>query len=141
MNTLRFIKTDICAVTPTRAHPTDIGYDLSAISVWKVLSDQTIIFDTGIAVQPPIGKYIEILPRSSITKTGMMLANSVGTIDPDYLGSLKIAVRLVDPELGIPDLPFCKFQLVMRTADLYEVEEVYSFTETERGDGAFGSTW
>lgn len=140
MNTLRFIKTDPRAVTPTRAHPTDIGYDLTAIDIWKVLSDQTIIFETGIAIQPPSGKYIEILPRSSVTKTGLMLANSVGVIDLDYTGSLKIAVRLVDTTLGIPELPFCKFQLVMRTADLYEIEEVEEFAKTERGDGGFGST-
>lgn len=140
MNTLRFIKTDPRAVTPTRAHSTDIGYDLTAIDIWKVLSDQTIIFETGIAIQPPSGKYIEILPRSSVTKTGLMLANSVGVIDLDYTGSLKIAVRLVDTTLGIPELPFCKFQLVMRTADLYEIEEVEEFAKTERGDGGFGST-
>ena len=139
-NTLRFIKTDERAVTPTRAHPTDIGYDLTAIDVYKVLSDKTIIYETGIAVQAPVGKYMEILPRSSLTKTGYMLANSVGIIDPDYTGSLKIAVRKIDDSFPDLVLPFCKFQLVMRTADLYEIEETDSFEETKRGDGGFGST-
>ena len=140
MNTLKFIKTDPRAVTPTRAHPTDIGYDLTIIDVWKILSDQTIIFETGIAVQPPSGKYIEILPRSSITKTGLMLANSVGIIDPSYSGSLKVAVRVIDSSMKIPEMPFCKFQIVMRTADLYDIEEVQEFDKTDRGDGCFGSS-
>jgi dUTP pyrophosphatase len=140
MNTLKFIKTDSRAITPTRAHPTDIGYDLTIIDIWKVLSDKTIIFETGIAVQPPPGKYIEILPRSSITNTGLMLANSVGIIDPSYSGSLKIAVRLIDSSIKIPDIPFCKFQIVMRTADLYDIEEVQTFNKTDRGDGCFGSS-
>ena len=140
MNTLKFIKTDPRAVTPTRAHPTDIGYDLTIIDVWKILSDQTIIFETGIAVQPPSGKYIEILPRSSITKTGLMLANSVGIIDPSYSGSLKVAVRVIDSSMKIPEMPFCKFQIVMRTADLYDIEEVQEFDKTDRGDGCFGNS-
>ena len=140
MNTLRFIKTDERAVTPTRAHSQDIGYDLTAIDVWKTLSDKTVIYETGLAIQPPPGKYIEILPRSSITKTGYMLANSVGVIDSNYRGSLKIAVRKIDDSFPDFEPPFCKFQLVMRTADLFEVEEVATLDDSDRGDGAFGST-
>lgn len=139
-NILKFIRTDSRAVIPTRAYPTDIGYDLTAIDVFKVLSDNTIIYETGIAVQAPEGKYIEILPRSSITKTGYMLANSVGVIDPSYTGSLKIAVRKIDNSFPDFELPFCKFQIVMRTAELYDIEEVQSFESTQRADGAFGST-
>lgn len=139
-NILLFIKTDPRAVTPTRAYETDIGYDLTAIDIWKQLSDNTIIYDTGIVVQPPYGKYIEILPRSSITKTGYMLANSVGIIDPSYTGSLKIAVRKIDNSFPDFELPFCKFQLVMRTAEWYNIKEVESFEETKRGDGGFGSS-
>ena len=140
MSTLKFVKTDKRAVTPSRAHDTDIGYDLTAIDVYKVLSDKTILFETGIAVQPPEGMYTEILPRSSITKTGYMLANSVGVIDPPYRGSLKIAVRKIDD--SFPDLepPFCKFQLIMRKAHLYNLEEVESLDETVRGKGGFGSS-
>lgn len=137
---LKFVKTDLRAVTPKRAYSTDIGYDLTAIDVYKVLSDKTIIYETGIIIKPPVGKYIEILPRSSITKTGYMLANSVGTIDPDYRGSLKIAVRKIDNSFPDFELPFCKFQMVMRTAEYYDIEEVESLDETERGTGGFGST-
>ena len=86
-HTVQFVKTHPDAVVPTRAHPSDIGYDLVAISLWKKLSDQTEIYETGIAVVPPPGTYVEILPRSSVTKTGYMLANSVGIIDPHYTGS------------------------------------------------------
>lgn len=139
-NILKFIRTDARALIPTRAYPTDIGYDLTAIDVFKVLSDNTVIYETGIAVQAPEGKYIEILPRSSITKTGYMLANSVGVIDPSYTGSLKIAVRKIDNSFPDFELPFCKFQLIMRSAELYDIEEVESFELTQRGDGAFGST-
>lgn len=137
---LKIVQTDPRAIIPTRAYPTDIGYDLTAIDVFKVLSDQTIIYETGIVVQPPLGYYIEILPRSSITKTGYMLANSVGIIDPSYSGSLKIAVRKIDNSFPDFELPFCKFQIIMRKAEYFDIQVVETVDETERGDGGFGST-
>lgn len=135
-----FVKTHPDAVTPTKAHETDIGYDLTSIGVWKVLSDKTIIYETGISIKPPTGMYIEILPRSSITKTGYILANSVGVIDPDYNGSLKIAVRKIDDSFPDFELPFCKFQIVLRTAHMFQIEEVEKLDDTERGSGGFGSS-
>ena len=137
---LKIIKTDSRAVTPTRAYPSDIGYDLTAIDIFKILSDKTIIYETGIAVQPPLGYYIEIVPRSSITKTKYLLANSIGIIDPSYNGSLKIAVRKIDDSLPDFELPFCKFQIIMRKAEYFDIQEVNSLDESIRGDGAFGST-
>lgn len=139
-NILRFIKTDPNAVTPSRAHSSDVGYDLTAISVYKIISNKTIIFETGIAVQPPYGKYIEILPRSSITKTGYIICNSVGVIDTNYIGSLKIAVTKIDETLPDLKVPFCKFQIVMRNLNLYDIQEVELFDDTDRGDGCFGSS-
>uniref|UniRef100_A0A6C0CZ81 dUTP diphosphatase n=1 Tax=viral metagenome TaxID=1070528 RepID=A0A6C0CZ81_9ZZZZ len=138
---LKVIKLDENAVMPTRAHADDIGYDLTAIGVYKRLSDRTVIYNTGISVKPPSGKYIEILPRSSLTKTGYMLANSVGTIDPGYTGDLLIAVRKIDDSFPDLEVPFTRFQMVMRDAHLYDLEVVTEFAEeTKRGSGGFGST-
>ena len=89
-NNIKFIMSDR-AFFPTKAHPSDIGYDLTAIDIFKKISNRTTLFETGIAVSPPQGYYLEIIPRSSLSKTGYMLANSVGIIDPDYTGTLKIA--------------------------------------------------
>lgn len=140
--TVEFIKTDPDAVTPTRAHPTDIGYDLTVISVKTQMSSNTYLFDTGIAVRPPKGYYIEILPRSSLSKTGWVLSNSVGTIDPDYRGNLFVALTKVDKSTNWNpyQLPFTKVQLILRKANQYNVKEVESLDETVRGDGGFGST-
>ena len=133
-------KKNILAVIPSRAHETDIGYDLTAISQHKVMDNGTILYDTGIAVTPPEGYYLEILPRSSLSKTGYMLANSVGTIDPDYTGNLFIALNKVNKEAPDLELPFCKCQLVIRHAIYADVKVVESLVDTERGHGGFGST-
>jgi len=137
---VEFIMTDNNAYLPTKAHSSDVGFDLCAISVYKKLSDRTTLFDTGIAVKPPKGYYTEILPRSSLSKTGYMLSNSVGIIDPDYRGSLLIALTKIDDSLPDIQLPFIKCQLVLRKMETFSLVQVKSLNETDRGDGGFGST-
>ena len=137
---LQVVKTHESAIIPSRAHPLDIGLDLTAIKKHKILPHGVIMYDTGIAVKPPEGYYIEILPRSSISKTGWMLANNVGTVDPNYTGNLYIALAPVNPDVPEIELPFCKCQLVVRKAEYLDVTEVSSLNNTDRGSGGFGST-
>ena len=105
-------------------------------------SKQLTLYDTGIQVKPPAGFYLEILPRSSLSKTGYILANSVGIIDPDYRGSLLIALMKVDRDM--PDIDVSKkpklCQLVLRRQYEMTLTEHSSLDQTERGDKGFGST-
>lgn len=137
---IKFVRRHNEAVIPSRANPTDIGLDLVAIKEHKVLPSGVVLFDTGIAVTPPEGYYIEILPRSSMSKSGWILANCVGTIDPLYTGNLFIALARVNHEAPAPELPFCLCQMVLRKAEYADMEEVKELDDTERGDGGFGST-
>jgi dUTP pyrophosphatase len=137
---LKVVKHDCNAVIPSRAHPEDIGLDLTAISKHKDLPNGGIMYDTGISVCPPEGYYVEILPRSSMSKTGWMLANSVGTVDPNYTGNLYIALIKVRDNVEELPLPFCKCQIIIRKAEYFDVEEVNNLSETSRGSGGFGST-
>lgn len=139
-NTVRFLLTHPDAIKPTKAHPSDIGYDLTAISIFKSFENGVTLYDTGIQVSPPSGYYTEILPRSSLSKTNYILANSVGVIDPDYRGNLLIAMRKIDSCQPDIELPFCKFQLVLRKAEYFDMVETESLNETVRGDGGFGSS-
>lgn len=129
------------AIVPTRAGPEEIGYDLTIISKNKVINSTTIMYDTGISVKPPEGFYTEIVPRSSLTKTGWIMANSIGIIDPTYRGTLKIVMTKVCPESNELSLPFVKFQLIVRKMYIPDVIVVNeNFNSTERGNGGFGST-
>ena len=60
------------AIIPSKAGPNEVGYDLTAISFVKKLGLNTFMYDTGISVEPPKGYYTEIVPRSSISKTGFV---------------------------------------------------------------------
>lgn len=128
------------AEIPTKAHPTDIGFDLTAIDIKKDFGEVKL-YGTGIKITPHTNYYIEIVPRSSISKSGYMLANSVGIIDPTYTGELLIALRKVDkdaPDLVLPNkIAQLIFRLVPWVPDFKIVEKL---EDTDRGEGGFGST-
>ena len=59
---IQFIKRSGEAVTPTRAYPTDIGFDLTAIGLEKVYDNGVMLYDTKIAVKEvvdPLVKYLK----------------------------------------------------------------------------------
>lgn len=127
---------------PMRAHPTDAGFDVTIIDVLKTQGDVTF-YGTGIRVRPPDGFYFDLVPRSSISKTGYILANSVGIIDPGYTGEIIVALRKIDPGAKDLDLPIRIAQLIPRRvhSDVVLVASLEQTMEpTDRGDAGFGST-
>ena len=77
------------------------------------------------------------LPRSSIYKTGFMMANSVGVIDKSYRGELKVPVI----GKGVAKAGERYFQIVAPDMGwIKEVRIVSELPETSRGAGGFGST-
>jgi len=128
------------AVVPKKAGPNEVGYDLTLTKVSKRLDKNTIMYDTDIIVKPPNGYYFEIVPRSSIVKTGWWLANSVGIIDPTYRDTLKVVLKRVDETTPEIELPKRLCQLVLREmGETFECQVVDSLDTTER-IGGFGST-
>ena len=83
---------DAKAIPPTKAHYSDAGYDLTIIRKVKDIGEKTAMYDTGINLQIPLGYYVEIAPRSSISKSGYMLSNGIGVIDVGYTGNLFICL-------------------------------------------------
>ena len=128
------------AVIPTRAYNTDSGYDITLTHFVKENEHGVKFYGTGISLQPPEGYYTELFPRSSIAKTGYMLANSIGVLDFSYRG--EIFVPLIKVNKSSPDivLPIRLCQLVIKKRYDLIIEEVKEFSSTERGDGCFGST-
>ena len=142
LDCIKFKKHDIEAVIPTLANKYEVGFDLTVISKIKDINSTTSMYETGISVQPPEGFYFEIVPRSSLSKTGYMLTNSIGIIDPTYRGTIKVVITKVCDDAPEFELPNKRFQLIPRihlSSDL-KIQEVSELDETYRGDGGFGST-
>jgi len=141
---LKIKKTHPDAVTPTRGYPNDAGLDLTVVSIVKDINKRTVVYDTGIAVDPPKGYYCEVVPRSSTAKLSISLANGTGIIDPSYRGSIRLAIRFhdTDTHLHLPSDYIGKrlCQLLIKPLHIVDIEEVMCLDDTTRGDGAYGST-
>jgi deoxyuridine 5'-triphosphate nucleotidohydrolase len=129
------------AVAPSKAHLTDSGYDLTVVSKIKEV-DGVCYYDTGIKVMPPCGYYFDVIGRSSISKTGWMLANNVGVIDSSYRGSIIIALVRVNPSAEEITLPMRIAQMIPRRINHLLSKEVSEeeLIGTCRGEGGFGSS-
>ena len=124
---------------PTKNKFSDAGYDLSIIFLLREI-DGVHYFDTGISVEPPNGYYFELVGRSSIAKTGWMLANNIGIIDASYRGTIIVPLIKVNPEANELELPKKLVQLIPRQLILMKGDEVQTLDNTSRGDGGFGSS-
>jgi len=139
---IKVFKTDENAVIPTKAFEEDAGYDLTIIKKLKDFNSRTSLYDTGIKIEIDEGYYTEIVPRSSISKSGYILANNIGIIDNHYRGNLMIALTKIADDAPEIQLPFKCCQLIVRKQILSNLIEVVEndFSETKRNDGGFGST-
>jgi len=63
------------------------GFDLSAAADLTIAPRQIALVPTGLVIEVPSGYFLGIFARSSTPlKRGLMVANGVGVIDPDYAG-------------------------------------------------------
>lgn len=136
-------KRDPNAILPYKSRLSDVGYDLSVIREHKKLTSNTILYDTGISLKIPFGYYAEIVPRSSLSKTGYMVANSIGIIDRSYTGNLYVALcKITEDAMDISqNLPFRCCQIIFRKQEFIDLEEIAEDVEqTTRNSGGYGST-
>ena len=126
------------AKVPSYTKRGDAGMDLVAISLKK--SAGFYEYGTGLAMEMPEGYVGLIFPRSSISKTDHYLRNSVGVIDSGYRGEIKI--RMSTPILGGVEYKEGDriAQLIIMKLPWVNIEEVEELSDTDRGDGGFGST-
>jgi dUTP pyrophosphatase len=139
---IKVYKTNKDAIIPSKAFEEDAGYDLTIISKIKDFNSKTSLYDTGIKIEVDDGYYTEIVPRSSISKFGYILSNSVGIIDNHYRGNLMVALTKIADDASDIVFPFKCCQLIIRkqiSANLYEITDD-TLTTTLRNEGGFGST-
>lgn len=102
-----------------------------------------VVYHTGIALELSKGYDAIIIPRSSVRKTGMMMANSIGYIDNDYRGEIQVTFK-VEPLMKNYANPYLKGDRVCQIRLIEQLdcqfEEVDELSDTERGEDGFGST-
>jgi len=94
----------------------------------------------GFAIELPKGYCAKIIPRSSVVKTNLRLANSVGLIDSDYRGEVSAVFDILEEGDGIYNTNDRVCQMLIEKVEPTTLVEVEELSDTERGNGGYGST-
>ncbi len=128
---------------PSYATPNSAGVDLrAAINDSMIIkSMQRELIPTGLSIALPAGYEGQVRPRSGFAvKQGVTVINSPGTIDADYRGEIKVC--LINLGQGILTISRGDriAQLIISQVFSVSFNKVLELSETERGEGGFGST-
>lgn len=135
-------------------HSGDAGLDLFIMEDCVINSGKTALVDLGIQCQlstiinddqdrciaEPLYYSYLLFPRSSMSKTPLRLANSIGLIDAGYRGNIKVALWNTSDEDFIVKKGERYVQLVKADLSGVSFEIVDELIKTERDVGGFGST-
>ncbi len=175
---LKVLENDGILNNPARKD--DVGFDLIALDYPEITgsiyqgpyytSISHITYDTEVRIEPESEEelhnfHMMMYPRSSIIKTNLILANSVGVIDPGYRGSIKVCFKYISqPEdskiIEGPDMYGKKARGIVTSINPQKIyhegdkiaqlvptkimhintQKVKSIKNTDRGIGGFGST-
>lgn len=119
------------------------GMDLRANLTEKVTLEPMgrAIVKTGLFLELPIGYEAQVRPRSGLAaKSGITVLNAPGTIDADYRGEVGVILVNLSNESFTIENGERIAQLIIAKHERAEWNQVNVLTETDRGEGGFGST-
>lgn len=141
---IKFKRLSDKAIAPVKAHATDAGFDITCVGATYEINEcgqVNLVYHTGLAVEIPEGFFGALVPRSSISKKSISLTNCIGVIDAGYRGEIMGVFRNtsdVIPALYKEGERFAQL-LILPVPDV-QFEESDELSETDRGEGGFGST-
>lgn len=130
-------------------HTGDAGFDLYYKGDTEIYGNGTVLVGLGVKAamysnyDDDLYRQSEsffLFPRSSISKTPLRMANSVGIIDSGYRGELKVAIDNTHKSSYYITAGERHWQICHPSLQPFSVKFVDSLDETERGSGGFGST-
>lgn len=128
-------------VEPSYAYKGDAGMDLTAITREKSGNwfFPLYTYRTGIALELPKTHFVMLVPRSSLSKKLMWMANHIGIVDSNYRGELLFKFRSI---LGIKPYKIGERigQMILRPKSFIELNKVDDINTTERNGKGFGSS-
>lgn len=157
---VRFKKLHKNAKIPQRADELCGGWDVTCTEINQISSD-VVVCKLGFALEIPAGYKLTLVPRSSFTMYKWILQNSPGLGDASYRGEYQYRFRAIPDKLSefpesnqnpwdryiglcYPEFPYKEGerigQIYLEEVIPIEFEEVEELSETDRGDGGFGSS-
>jgi dUTP pyrophosphatase len=128
------------AVIPSYSKVGDAGMDLT---ITKEIENTSfsVSYGFGIALEIPQGYVGLVFPRSSVRNQDLILSNCVGVIDSGYRGELQATFKKTN---GLDSIKYKVgdrgAQIIILPYPTIYMTEVPELSNTERGEGGFGST-
>ena len=127
------------AKLPTYAHDGDACFDLYADDVNETCGG--FLCNTGLSVEVPPGYAMMIYSRSGHGfKNNMRLANCVGVLDSGYRGPVMVKLTCDRQIQYVPKAGDRIAQAMLIPVPVVTFEEVTELSDSERGEGGFGSS-
>ncbi len=138
---LKFKLLEVDAVMPEYATDGSAGFDFTCINDTEIKPGRTEMIRTGLAVAIPDGFYMAIVPRSSTgIKTPLRIPNSMGIIDSDYRGEIKLIFTNTGRKIFTAQKGRKLAQGIIMPIIRFPLISVDYLGETVRGTHGFGST-
>lgn len=140
---------DVCVVPAADAdselfgktfHSADGGHDTFDVGDHYIPANQTVLLPLGFRVEIPDGYEIQVRSRSGLSKRGLIVANSPGTIDSGYRGPCMVLLANRNAYPVVVKAGSRVAQFVLKEAPQAEFELVSELSDSDRGVGGFGST-
>jgi dUTP pyrophosphatase len=126
---------------PKYARDGDAGADLTSSDLVIVPAEGRVLAKTGIKIAIPYGYVGLIHPRSGLAlKSGVTVLNAPGTVDSGYRGEIGVILQNTSPVDVFLAAGERIAQLVIQKVETVEFNVVDALTESDRGEGGFGST-
>ncbi len=143
MITLKYVKLNHRAKEPTYGSEEAACFDFYAGEARLLGPGEIVTVSTGISFQVPQGFMLELRPRSGLSRKGIVMANSPGTIDSDYTGELLIILHNTTSEgypVYVDDRIAQGILVAINRVQFEDVGGPENIRFTERGADGLGST-
>jgi len=121
-------------------HDGDAGLDLYVIESIEFKPNETKLIKLGLSCEPADGRAYYLMPRSSISKTPLRMANSIGLIDGGYRGEIMACCDNIKDFAYTVKKGERLFQLVAFDSSPITYSIIDELSSTKRGEKGFGST-
>ncbi len=128
------------AVIPKYQTKHSAGFDLHSVWDYCFNPGQTILIPTGLAVEFQPVHCLQLVSRSGWAKKGLVVINSPGIIDADYRGEVLLLMKNISQETIMIFAGDRIAQGLIVPIVQVSIEEVSDLSDTDRGQGGFGST-
>ena len=137
--TIKIKKLHPLAVKPTYAHDGDAGLDLYSIEDIRINPQSRVKIKTGLAFEVP-QNYVGLIWDKSGISTKKGLKTIAGVLDSGYRGELLVCLANITNDYVEIHAGEKIAQMLIQPVEKAQIEEIEELSETQRGEGGFGST-